>query len=608
MKCPYCMEEGSFDNSSINHIYTHNVCRRVFYVCKNCGLNITEDLSQASPKRMEHHVVSNLNEISSCPNCGIWLPKFPTSWIRSFTNIGKIDEVIMDLHKIETSSGISSEDLYTVQRAHNRVLYNLRRARTRGLELYENGAPKRRMNEYISFLLTSGVLKKAGKNITFTRFGNEFLSKENTVKFVSLYIMLFSNMKMVNGYQSKGKRSVYSYFKVRFIDNILDMLTYKAQRNKIVTSSDFGLAILARNKEDFIVNSLTNSLKSEGFKRDIYFGETNKELNRGVISTFINCLISLNVIVKNKNEYSITKIGEELQKFLSERPPIWENDISRSAELLVWRLLNNDLVSKSDLSSDLGEDFFRYAKEKHNIELTTVRDIHFNAFYDEDHQILTDTSENKLVELIQAKYLKSFEISEVVDLLETLSIIWLDEILKFVNFYRESLSITSQSLQSGRRWHERTKQLLIASGLNAIDYSDLPIYTPVEIPKLTLFLPGGTYYNPDILVKSNAEPKYVLVDAKDSNSLDSEVAKLFGYNLYASHSEVDTFCIISVRGSIHDTTLRRILDDEESFNRITLIDENALVRLSIKRRNWNELTQILRRVNGFNYISEKDIV
>lgn len=591
MKCPYCNSYGSFDNSNLNHIFKHNdeKCEKYFKYCYVCDTYfVDKNIHIIDEKIVE---VKNIFDVDICNVCNNWIPDFPTSWIRSFTNVEKIGEVIDDIFRLD-GENISSDDLMHIQRTHNGVIFNKSRAISRGIEQYILGSVKRRMNEYISFLLTSGVLKKNEGKITFTKFGLEFKSKENSVKLNSLFTMLFLNMKMSNIYQRNSSNSVYKYFEIHFVSNILEMLEYKRSKNLKANIYDFGVSLLARNKNQFNKFSLTYSDKGQEFLKEVLFNNDNLELKRGVISTFINCLVHLELINQNNKEYSISKLGREILYYIRKRPAIWVNDLDILSKILIWRLVKNNLISSDNLKIEISE-IVNEVIEKISLNLNDVDDIQLNAYYDERSIYWNTNQKNTVIPYILHNYLVGFSDIELEDLFETLNLIWLNDIIEIQTKYADLFDNSAPILQSGLEWHLNVLESLRKLGFSANNYKDIPIYSGIEIPSLKIFLPGSTIYNPDILLNYvfDSEDKYVLVDAKDSNSLNSEVPKLYGYNLYATH--VSTFCIIAVKGAITETTYKRIQENKSLFDRLTIIDSYSLDNLVASNLETAEIFELL---------------
>lgn len=591
MKCPYCNSIGSFDNSNLNHIFKHNdkKCDNYFKYCYICDTYYVDRSVDIIDENII--LVKNIFDVDKCLICDNWLPDFPTSWIRSFTNVNKIGEVIDDIFRLDTEN-INSDDLMHIQRTHNGVIFNRSRATSRGIEQYIQGSVKRRMNEYISFLLTSGVLKKNEGRITFTKFGLEFHSKDNSVKLNSLYTMLFLNMKMSNIYQRNSSNSVYKYFEIHYISNILEILDYKRSKNLKANIYDFGVSLLVRNKSQFNEYSLTYSDKGQEFLKEVFFNEDNLELKRGVISTFINCLVHLKLINQFDKEYSISKLGSEILHFIRKRPTIWVKDLDIHSRILVWRLFKNNLISSDNLKIEISE-IVNEVIDKINFNLNDIDDIQLNAYYDENSSYWNTNQKNTVIHYILLNYLVGFSEIELEDLFETLNLIWLNDIIEIQTKYADLFDNSAPILQSGLKWHLKVLENLRKLGFTANNYKDIPIFSDIEIPSLKIFLPGSTIYNPDILLRYviNSEDKYVLVDAKDSNSLNSEVPKLFGYNLYATH--VSTFCIIAVNGVITETTFKRIEENKSFFDRLTIIDSYSLENLVASNLETAEIFELL---------------
>src|SRR5690554_3774632 len=96
--CPYCKGTDHFDNSNLTHKYRHS-CNKHFKLCPFCQTKYATD----NPYSLNDvEVVENIFTITSCQVCNrSWLPDFPTSWTRSFTNLSKVYEFISDIYNNE---------------------------------------------------------------------------------------------------------------------------------------------------------------------------------------------------------------------------------------------------------------------------------------------------------------------------------------------------------------------------------------------------------------------------------------------------------------------------------------------------------------------------
>ena len=135
------------------------------------------------------------------------------------------------------------------------------------------------------------------------------------------------------------------------------------------------------------------------------------------------------------------------------------------------------------------------------------------------------------------------------------------------------------------------------------------MFENIIIDKLTLDLPGGTIYNPDMIIFDERVGKNgcILVDAKDENSINAEVHKLKGYNLYCSDDRVDSFCIIALRGKLPERTKRNIEQYKDDFNKIVIIEEKALEKLKEQGKGHNEVFELISLDDGFKLITDSNV-
>lgn len=628
MKCPYCNEEGVFDNSNLNHKFKHNGCThsKYFKVCPSCRTVIAERVVGRYDWSSDVVLADDIFTVDVCPVCkSSWLPDFPTSWTRSITNLEKAIEVIDDVYKLRN---IDNDSLLEVQRSHNGIVFNRYRAATRGVNEYLNGAHKRRMSEYLSFLKIAQVLKEDyidGKKVTsLSSFGELFSQADDSLSQIAFIITMLINIKMTNMYQPLGKESVYRLFNIRFFENILEILIVNEGMNKRTTIYDFGLAVLARNKEQFEKYSIGYSNKfNESGLEAVFFNSSNKELNRAVKSTFISYALSLGLVEKNDNHYSITNFGKAIRVFMKSRPVIWldQNATDKEAEfelassILIWRLYKNGLLPVSDIVGGI-EPHQRFIERARGISLNQQEDIHFNIQYDEFQSRTNENFTKLILERVKANLADGYDSDEIQGLSDKLAMLWYNQVLELCFAHRTYLdeilnndlvfSLKSR-LQVGMRWHLKVKEMLRNCGLSPQDYKANPKFSGLNIPDLGLYLPGKNIHNPDILANftTNDGSKCVLVDAKDEVSINNEVPKLLGYNLYCSHCEIDSFCIIALRGYLPRRTKDRILESKESFDRIVIIDEDSLEKLSIAGLTHDEILSAIRPNDVFSHVDNQ---
>lgn|GEM_PF-3944949 len=633
MKCPYCGGTDHFNNSNLNHKFKHLDCNKYFKICPICETRYTDqDIYIHEPHVIR---VANLFEIDICNNCEeAWLPDFPTSWTRSLTNVSKIYELLNDLSKI-SEKFITSNNLFAIQRTRNGVIYNPLRARARGIHEYINGSGKRRMKEYIGYFLNAQILKTENTDdefiYTLTKFGDEFESFRNQTEFIAFIIASFSNIKLNNGYQKPAKNSVYRLFQIRFMENLLDIAQIRSSENKLTSKYDFGIAVLARDRQQFTSLTLkyASDFADDGLKQ-LFFKDENQELQRAVISTFVNVFISLGLLIKVNGKYKITDLGTDILLYLKSRPALWyenliasDNDdyeIELAAKILLWRLVKHNLLNENDLTLsllELEEKLSSDLNEIFDIPLESTKDLHFNIYYDEP---LYDSKITVTAQILfrMKEYIRNTQITyeDLKESCEYLPVLWFydiyDIVIRHKDFILEVIDrfddeSFKQSLQSGQNWHNTTKKLLNELNLTCIDYKDSPLFNNLIIKKLNLSLPGGTIYNPDMLIlEEGFGPRNcILVDSKDAKSINSEVPKLMGYNLYASHHRVNTYCIIVLRGKLPIITEQRIKQNSSEFDRITIIEEEALNQLVSRQLSKEEILHILVPDNGFKHLTFK---
>ncbi len=558
-----------------------------------------------------------------------WLPDFPTSWTRSFTNIDKIYEVLQDIFKNEQKL-IDADTLMRIQRSHNGVVFNPDRAKLRGVEKYWSGSGLRRMNEYINVLRNMSFLKKDNLNDVkheITYLGNQLATSESEKDMFVYFVLGFINIKINNGYQQPTKKSLYQHFKIRFLHNLLHIINYVHSNYGVGASKyQIGLSFLARNDEEYErkVKEYINNYSSEVLK-DTFF-QDEAELNRAVVSTFLNVLGSLGVVTKRGDEYFLSDFGDELLQFLNQRPAIWYEDLEEYiadsgrdpnyifAKLMIWRLVQNNLLDEEKVDFDLQEINYIIS------EITgreDIKDIHINLFYDEPlYKDSLRNTEDVINYLLSNT--SNIDKDEVIELTLILQSVWYEQLADIFDLHKDEImpfiqesdkSLFQKNQQSGRKWHDEALGYFKELGFHIQNYSDNPVFSDIDIDQLKIMLPGGTTHNPDMLINDeNFGPEdCILVDAKDQNSINNELPKLFGYNMYSKDPRVDNFTIIALKGSLPESTKIRLDSYKAQFDRITIVEEKALKKLSSSRLSKDEILSLLTPNHEVKVISEDDL-
>lgn len=633
MICPYCNGTDKIINYNITHKYVHSKkgCNNSFKLCPTCNTLIV-DKQIKSTLNNPIITVNSIFDIVTCPNCNnAWLPDFPTSWCRSLTNLNKVYEVTNDMYK-NANCIISADTLLNIQRSHFGVIFNNDRARKRGYQEYIAGAPRRRMSEYITQLKYMGILtiNNSDNNPTpeLSPLGEELATSTNPFTTLIYYIIAYSNIKINNGHCKPLKTSCYKYFKIRFIENILSSINFiKNTTGNGASKYQIALSCLCRNDDEFHNYTLRylKQYSSSALKQLFFINED--ELTRAIVSTFLNIFVSINLLTKDSNDlYSITSLGESVLEFLKYRPAIWYEDIEVFAKtnntkceiifakLMIWRLIKNNLLNKSTLKNISYEELDSLVCKIIGKQHSEFEDIHLNLFYDEPVYKNLDITNSILSQMRNYLDISVVTFDDLCAVSKLLNISWFNSLQKIAEPYEE-ISVNTiinsaensfkANLQSGKKWHNKSRELLNKSGLYTIDYKDNPCFSTLDIPKLKLMLPGGTLHNPDMLIEESSigETGHILVDAKDSNSIISEVPKLMGYNLYSKNPNVNSFTIITLRGTLPITVLNNILSSKNEFDRITIIEESALEELSNYNLDKKSLLKFILPLDGFKHIT-----
>lgn len=635
MICPYCGKKSNFKNTNLTHKYLHDDCNNYMKRCSICDTLYAEENNYDLDNCIE---VENLFELDNCSVCGKrWLPDFPTSWTRSFTNLNKIYEFIKDINS-NHQKRINADNLYEIQRSHYGVIFNKKRAEVRGIDKYISGSGRRRMLEYFNVLKNMGLLKiesyqKYGRlNHEFTKLGDEFVNSSEPEDIIAFFIIGFLNIKLNNGYQRNQSTSNYQYFKIRFAHNLFKVINYiENNYNTGASKYQIGLSFLARNKEQFTKQTIKelNRFSSEQIKKRYFVQED--ELNRAVVCTFINPFKTLNILKEKNGLYFLTDLGKNLLEILNNRPAIWYEDIMEYsanndieintlfAKLILWRLIKNDFLKKDETSIDLN-NLDKIIEEITSKNIEVIEDIHLNLYYDEP---LYKKSHNNTEEILGSlfKLIETDSQIEKLDLIELVQALQyscfdkireaLDEetIEKLTNLDDDGDMIFSRNLQSGQEWHNKSKELFEAIGFDTEHYKNNKLFEQIYIKGLDLKLPGGTIYNPDLIIFEDGfgPENCILVDPKDQNSIDAEIPKLMGYNEYSNDPRVQSYTLIPLRGKLSSAAKTRIESNIEEFEKITIVEENALNKIKKEKLEKEEVLDLLIPYSGFRHITENDI-
>lgn len=636
MNCPYCNNSKDLDNSNLTHKFSDKSgCKKYFKVCNFCNTIFVNKHQISSSITTNINIgytikpVNNILNLNKCPSCNkSWLPDFPMSWLRSITNLDKLYELVHDINKNE-DYGVENGDLLNIQKRHYGVKFNKDRADNIGYDKYIQGSLIRRMSEYINQLRIMGIihLNSKGKYI-LTDIGHNLVKSirhDNNAELISYSVLGYINIKINNGYQKNNSNSCYQYFKIRFIENILKSIDFVyREHSKMASKYQIGLSVLCRDESEFKSYCLKNIIEKspQNIKSFMFAGE--KELDRAVVSGFLNIFISLNLIEKKKDLYGLTPFGLSILNFLEEHPAIWYSDLisnnyesyesknDRFANIILWRLINNNLLTPNDLNIDieiLNKEIAPFMKNKKQI-----KDIHLNLFYDEPiYNISIINNTYKILTLIKSKLKTDIELDILESKCKELNTVWINELTILVNNNISAEFIKNFSEKStfktGEKWENTTKFYFKKLGLDIDFYKVNPVFSNLKISTLNIFLPGGTLYNPDLLIKEriNNQSKYILIDSKGASSIINELHKLKGYNLYASHEEVDSYAVIPLNGTLSQTSKKTILKEKDSFNRICIIEKKAIELLITKNLTKSKILEIILPLNGFKHITANDI-
>jgi hypothetical protein len=268
-------------------------------------------------------VCSNVFSVKEdvCSKCKMYLPSFPTSWVRSATNIYLLRKVLEFIHK--NLNGICNTENLTRLLIDNYIIsVDLTRINE---PVYWRGGPRRRAAEYISNLQYLNFLKKNDGNFEITESGKSFILAEDVSDYLSVLSKAFLELKIANEYDKNGFYSEYNnhilFQSLRIIDDL-------SNKNIIATIENIALAIMSKDEDGAYDKALETSLKYSHKEINKYYFSRGKEFNRVVKGVFVRWLNQSKLInITNKERtifLELTEFGKEIfnkykVKYLTEK-------------------------------------------------------------------------------------------------------------------------------------------------------------------------------------------------------------------------------------------------------------------------------------------------
>jgi len=544
MKCKKC-NSINVTTPSINYSY---YCKKDKYYFKVCPFCKTE--------------LEGKSDVE-CNSCGAWLPNFPTSWVRSVTNIytlRKIAEMVG-----ECSNGICSDDaLAKILAAEKLVTVDPIKLEKDGVS-YWTGGPRRRASEYTANLRFLGL---ASKSNTFTRLnysGIKFSEVKTKLEFNATCARIFFRLRITNKYDIRGS---YSEYKIRPIFLMLKIIKDLADVGKEAYLENMALAVMSRDEKVDYKRALNYSIEYDrSFLYKTFFSE-GKEYRRVVQGVFSHWMEQIGLIerenIGNTIKIKITEVGKKILNFYETMHSSFEYN---KDEALVKLMEYDDGVLPFDVEYDFSDSDIKYLNEKLGDRSKLLKNI-MNRSIDEELKALED-----IISIHSTAYEK-----------KVLSL---------------KVSSAKNAFKSGQEWEEEVYRSLEELNLSPKWYKKEKTFAHIVLSDEILnSLTGGTGHNPDIIL---FEP-IILVDPK--KDVNIEMYKVSAYDKYATDINVDANALIVSSVLMKPKLAERL----KKLKRTSVIDKFALdVVVNNKDFFHPNLVRKLFGVNRSNgeYVSEE---
>lgn len=271
-----------------------------------------------------------------CPNCGLYLPSFPTSWARSATNIFLLRKVLEYIY-LELKGECNIESLSKILTKNYIISFDTSRVDD---EKYWKGGPMRRASEYLSNLQYLGFLLKENQTYKLTQKGNSLVLAKDYSEYITSFSEAFMHLKIGNEYDING---FYSPYNNHILFQCLRIINDLKNNLKPATIENLALAIMSKDESTEYEKALKVSIEYGHKKiREIWFSK-GKEFDRVVRGVFVRWLNQTKMIdIENKEGttfVSLTNFGKNLfekykEKYLSvpSLPAIEDKDIKSIIE------------------------------------------------------------------------------------------------------------------------------------------------------------------------------------------------------------------------------------------------------------------------------------
>lgn len=264
-------------------------------------------------------VFSNL--MDDCPKCKTFLPSFPTSWVRSATNIFLLRKVLeyifFDLQWVCSVGNLTDllTQNYIISFDHQRE----------SDDKYRRWWPMRRASEYLSNLQYLWlILKREDWKFYITKRWKDLVLAKNYSDYIYLWIRSFMELKIGNQFDTKWFYSSYNnhllYSSIRIVRDL---------KNRWInpTMENIALAVMCKNESSEYGKAISTSL--EYSHKDIrqYWFWNSQEFKRVIRGVFIRRLTQVKLIAITEKENTIfVELTNLWDKIVNKYEKIYSSD------------------------------------------------------------------------------------------------------------------------------------------------------------------------------------------------------------------------------------------------------------------------------------------
>lgn len=260
------------------------------------------------------------NFIDDCPKCKTFLPSFPTSWVRSATNIFLLRKVLeyifFDLQWVCSVKNLTDllTQNYIISFDHQRE----------NDDKYRRWWPMRRASEYLSNLQYLWlILRHEDWKFYITKRWNDLVLAKNYSDYIYLRIRSFMELKIGNQFDTKWFYSSYNnhllYSSIKIIRDL---------KNRWInpTMENIALGVMCKNESSEYNKAMFTSLKYSHKDIRQYWFWNSQEFKRVIRGVFIRRLTQVKLITITEKENTIfVELTELWNKIINKYEKIYSS-------------------------------------------------------------------------------------------------------------------------------------------------------------------------------------------------------------------------------------------------------------------------------------------